>query len=302
MEDMMYHCWAFYQDGNFSLVTLALWDPYIEKFKARIFQEPSEMGETFAIGQWDGESTSAAPRSENGQSSNSNNDPSFVCKICAEPKSGSESFSIKGCSHSYCSGCMARYVASKLQDNITRIDCPVSCCTGSLEPEYCHLILPPEVFDRWGTALCEALILGTENFYCPYKDCSVMLIDDGKEVITNSECPSCYRMFCTQCKAPWHEGIECAEFQKLNKDERENEDIMLKNLAQNKKWKRCPTCKYYVERSFGCLFIHCRSHFSFPLEVSFMVSSVINYLISTYSLPFSSTTTNDIHLIACSII
>ncbi|XP_062091222.1 E3 ubiquitin-protein ligase RSL1-like [Humulus lupulus] len=195
---------------------------------------------------------------ENGQSSNSNNDPSFVCEICAEPKSGSESFSIKGCSHSYCSGCMARYVASKLQDNITRIDCPVSGCNGSLEPEYCRSILPPEVFDRWGTALCEALILGTEKFYCPYKDCSVMLIDDGKEVITNSECPSCYRMFCAQCKVPWHEGIECAEFQKLNKDEREKEDIMLKNLAQNKQWKRCPTCKYYVERSSGCLFIQCR--------------------------------------------
>ncbi|XP_062080609.1 E3 ubiquitin-protein ligase RSL1-like [Humulus lupulus] len=201
---------------------------------------------------------SATPRSENGQSSNSNNDSSFVCEICAEPKSGSESFSIKGCSHSYCSRCMVRYVASKLQDNITRIDCPVSGCNGSLEPEYCHSILLPEVFDRWGTTLSEALILGTEKFYCAYKNCSVMLIDDGKEVIMNSECPSCYRMFCAQCKVPWHEGIECVEFQKLNKDEREKEDIMLKNLAQNKQWKRCPTCKYYVERSSSCLFIQCR--------------------------------------------
>uniref|UniRef100_A0A803NTI7 RING-type domain-containing protein n=1 Tax=Cannabis sativa TaxID=3483 RepID=A0A803NTI7_CANSA len=131
---------------------------------------------------------------ENGQSSNSKDvDPSFVCEICAEPKSVNESFNIKGCSHSYCSECMA----------------------------------------RWGMALCEALILGTEKFYCPFKDCSVMLINDGKEVITNAECPSCYRMFCAQCKVAWHDGIECGEFQKLNKDEREKEDIMLKKLAQS---------------------------------------------------------------------
>ncbi|XP_030488179.2 E3 ubiquitin-protein ligase RSL1 [Cannabis sativa] len=196
---------------------------------------------------------------ENGQSSNSKDvDPSFVCEICAEPKSVNESFNIKGCSHSYCSECMARYVGSKLQDNITRIGCPVSGCNGSLEPEYCRSILPPDVFERWGMALCEALILGTEKFYCPFKDCSVMLINDGKEVITNAECPSCYRMFCAQCKVAWHDGIECGEFQKLNKDEREKEDIMLKKLAQSKLWKRCPTCKYYVERASGCLFIQCR--------------------------------------------
>ncbi|PON66070.1 E3 ubiquitin ligase RBR family [Parasponia andersonii] len=200
---------------------------------------------------------------ENGQSSNSKNDPSFVCEICVEPKSGNESFRVRGCSHVYCSECMARYVASKLQDNVTEIGCPVSECKGSLEPEYCRSILPQEVFDRWGMALCEALILGSEKFYCPYKDCSVMMIDDGKEIIKESECPSCYRMFCAQCKVPWHAGIDCAEFQKLNKDEREEEDIMLMQLAKKKHWRRCPNCNFYVERKDGCLYMLCRCRTAF---------------------------------------
>ena len=198
---------------------------------------------------------------ENGQSSNSENEQSFVCEICVEPKSGNQSFKIKGCSHVYCSECMARYVGSKLQENVTRIGCPVPDCNGSLEPDYCRSILPQEVFDRWGMALCEALILGSEKFYCPYKDCSMMMINDGKEVVKESECPSCCRMFCAQCKVPWHVGIECAEFQKLNKDEREQEDIMLMNLAQEKRWKRCPNCNFYVERVAGCLYMLCRSVF-----------------------------------------
>ncbi|XP_068342552.1 E3 ubiquitin-protein ligase dbl4-like [Pyrus communis] len=128
---------------------------------------------------------------ESGQSSNSKNDPDFLCEICVEPKSGIESFRIENCSHGYCTECMVKYVASKLQENITSIRCPVPDCIGLLEPEYCRPILPPEVFDQWGTALCEAVILGSEKFYCPYKDCSAMLIDDGKEVVRQSACPNC---------------------------------------------------------------------------------------------------------------
>lgn len=185
----------------------------------------------------------------------------FICDICVDERPKTERFCIKGCAHSYCSECTAKYVASKLQDNITSINCPVSGCNGRLEPEYCRSILPAQVFDRWGDALCEALILGSEKFYCPYKDCSLLLIDDRSgvdEAITHSECPNCRRLFCAKCRVPWHSEISCADFQKLNKDERDREDIMLMNLAKSKKWIRCPKCRVYVEKISGCLFIRCR--------------------------------------------
>ncbi|XP_059633279.1 E3 ubiquitin-protein ligase RSL1-like [Cornus florida] len=212
-----------------------------------------------------GESSNS--KSEKGGSSNSKSTsddlhaPTFICEICVEPKSYKESFSIMGCTHSYCSDCMIKYVASKLQDNITQIRCPVSDCKGLLEPEHCRSILPPEVFDRWGSALCEAVILGSEKFYCPYKDCSALLINDpvNGEVIRQSECPNCYRLFCAQCNVPWHLGIECAEFQKLNNDEDEREEagVRFKQLAEEKSWIRCPNCRFYVEKTLGCNTVHC---------------------------------------------
>ncbi|XVF88959.1 hypothetical protein PTKIN_Ptkin19aG0093300 [Pterospermum kingtungense] len=198
---------------------------------------------------------------EPGESSSSpqaNLDPSFFCEICVEPKQANESFNIKGCSHAYCTDCMIKYVASKLQDNITAIRCPVGNCEGSLEPEYCRSILPREVFDRWGDALCEAMVLASERFYCPFKDCSMLLINDGGQVVKESECPNCWRLFCAQCKVPWHAGIECGDFQKLHKNEREREDIMLMNLAKQKKWGRCPKCRFVVEKIMGCKYILCR--------------------------------------------
>lgn len=202
-------------------------------------------------------------RFEKGESSSSpSNGTPFVCEICTETKTARDAFTISGCSHAYCSDCVAMYVASKVEENVINIRCPVSGCTaGLLEAEDCRSILPAAVFDRWGKASCEAAITESEKFYCPFGDCSALLIDDGTEAVRESECPNCRRIFCAQCRVPWHDGIECAEFQKLNADERQKEDVMLMKLAKDMKWKRCPNCRFYVAKSEGCMYMKCRLPF-----------------------------------------
>ncbi|KEH37678.1 putative aminoacyltransferase, E1 ubiquitin-activating enzyme [Medicago truncatula] len=197
---------------------------------------------------------------EKGESSNSNNTP-FVCEICTDTKTMKDAFYISGCSHVYCSDCVAMYIGSKLEENIVKIQCPFPGCKGSLEADFCRSILPAKVFERWGKALCEALFDVSNKFYCPFPDCSALLIDDGTEAVRNSECPNCNRMFCAQCKVPWHEGFKCNKVEKLNADETKKEDVMLMRLAKKKKWMRCPKCRIYVARSMGCDHMVCRLHF-----------------------------------------
>ncbi|GAB2291591.1 hypothetical protein Dimus_025847 [Dionaea muscipula] len=189
--------------------------------------------------------------------------PVFVCDICSDDKYHEESFSIMGCDHSYCSDCVRNYVASKLENGVSQITCPVPNCNGLLDPEYCRDILPLDVYVRWGKSLCESVISASQKFYCPFKDCSAMMINDGAETVTKSECLNCHRLFCAQCKVAWHDGVDCGEYQKLNEDERGREDIMLRKLANNNKWRRCPICKIYVERTKGCNYIVCRCRVSF---------------------------------------
>nr|GMD04438.1 probable E3 ubiquitin-protein ligase RNF144A-B [Ipomoea batatas]GME14500.1 probable E3 ubiquitin-protein ligase RNF144A-B [Ipomoea batatas] len=186
----------------------------------------------------------------------------FMCEICYDEKEKIEIFKIMGCNHSYCSECVSKYIGSKVEDNISRICCPVTGCEGVLEPENCLSILPRPVFDRWVDALCEAMILASEKFYCPFKDCSALLIDEKVEV-AECECPECRRLFCAKCKVPWHSEISCSEFQKLNKNERQREDIQLMNFAAGRQWKRCPNCGIYVERVSGCGFMVCRCRCNF---------------------------------------
>ncbi|KAM7260130.1 hypothetical protein ACFE04_015871 [Oxalis oulophora] len=128
------------------------------------------------------------------------------------------------------------------------------------------------------------MIPESQKFYCPLKDCSALLINDGESLVMHSECPYCRRFFCAQCKVPWHAGIECAEFQKLNKDERDAEDLMLLNLAQEKGWKRCPACKFYVEKSMGCLFMRCRCGVTFCYNCGLSNTNFTHYC-ENYSLP-----------------
>ncbi|KAJ4842244.1 hypothetical protein Tsubulata_046560 [Turnera subulata] len=191
-----------------------------------------------------------------------------VCEICAETRTSNEFFSIKGCSHAYCTHCVAQYIESRLQENIIKIRCPVSDCKkGWLDPVNCREILPGEVFDRWGNALCEAAVPRSKKFYCPYKDCSAMLIKEGRRVSKECECPNCKRSFCVKCKVAWHSGMKCDAFQKLNEEQDENErgmeDIMLAKLAGDKRWKRCPVCRVYVEKTEGCNHMKCRCKTSF---------------------------------------
>ncbi|XP_021861310.1 E3 ubiquitin-protein ligase RSL1-like [Spinacia oleracea] len=122
---------------------------------------------------------------------------------------------------------MKSYVGSKLEEGASQVGCPVPNCFGMLDPEHCKEILTFEAFVRWGKLLCESTIVATQKFYCPFKDCSVLLLvdDESETTVTRSECPSCFRLFCAKCKVGWHHGIECAMYQTLSKDEREGEGV-----------------------------------------------------------------------------
>uniref|UniRef100_A0A0E0M1B1 RBR-type E3 ubiquitin transferase n=1 Tax=Oryza punctata TaxID=4537 RepID=A0A0E0M1B1_ORYPU len=191
---------------------------------------------------------------------------SFTCIICMDKVQASEEFLVSVCSHAFCKGCIGGYVAAKVSDNVAAIGCPdPGCEEGFVEIGQCRDIVPPELFDRWSVSLWESS-MGETKCYCPFKDCSAMLInnDDGDvEEITETECPHCHRMFCASCRVPWHDGIKCKEFKKLGDDEKGKEDLMLKKLAGKKKWQRCPQCRIYVEKSVGCMFMKCRCGFRF---------------------------------------
>ncbi|KAK8952260.1 hypothetical protein KSP39_PZI003666 [Platanthera zijinensis] len=134
--------------------------------------------------------------------------PDSSCEICTEPKHTSELFAIEGCSHAYCKTCLSQYVSSKVEKNELLIKCPSpDCTTGKLDPGACSPILEHGAFDRWCAALCESMV--ESKFYCPFRDCSALMINDAESVMKEAECPHCNRLFCAHCMVPWHAGLSC---------------------------------------------------------------------------------------------
>ncbi|KAJ4959129.1 hypothetical protein NE237_026240 [Protea cynaroides] len=78
-----------------------------------------------------------------------------------------------------------------------------------------HFIFAPEVIDRCDIA--DSLVCEIQRFYYPFRDCSAMVVNDGLEIIRESKCPVCRKLFCSQCTVPWHSGIVCISFPKLDR-------------------------------------------------------------------------------------
>ncbi|GJN16070.1 hypothetical protein PR202_gb03020 [Eleusine coracana subsp. coracana] len=169
------------------------------------------------------------------------------------------------CAHAFCRACLAGHVRAKVESGGAVVRCPDASCAAALDPELCRAALPADVFERWCAALCEALFVGARRTYCPFPDCSEMMVAEDDDAgggegdcVTQSECQGCRRLFCARCLVPWHAGVSCGEFQRLDVGERGREDLLLLETAREGKWKRCPRCRFYVELAQGCLHITCR--------------------------------------------
>ncbi|XP_060205066.1 E3 ubiquitin-protein ligase RSL1-like isoform X1 [Lycium barbarum] len=178
------------------------------------------------------------------------------CEICMDTKVTNEMFKLENCSdHSFCSDCISQYVQSKIQEHIFPVTCPGLKCRAIIEPVSCKSIIPEIVFEKWAGGLSEATLLACEKFYCPYKDCSELLIYDQDQDIIECVCPSCQRLLCAPCGVPWHTGVDCDKFQKEEKNR--EDDLKVEELSKKSNWMTCPHCKHLVQKADGCIHITC---------------------------------------------
>jgi hypothetical protein len=130
-------------------------------------------------------------------------------------------------------------------------------------------------------------VVGGDKFYCPFKDCSALLINDTPVEIRETECPHCHRLFCASCRVPGHSGIKCEEFKKLGDDENGQDDLKLRKLAKDRKWQRCPKCQMYVETGEDRrLRVHCLQVLTLSLLAVPTSSCTVNN--SNNGIPFSN--------------
>ncbi|KAJ4837538.1 hypothetical protein Tsubulata_028088 [Turnera subulata] len=181
-----------------------------------------------------------------------------VCIICREDKRGSDMFRSNKCDHdsSYCKDCVTQHVIVRLEEKNLRVTCLDLNCEAVLEPEDCRSFLPDEDLDEWEEEICLSVIPEAEKYYCPNKRCSVLLIRDGCEDLTETKCPHCRKQFCVRCNVPmdaFHEGLTCEKFQENMRDGSYSlSDDFATRFMEKNGWIKCPDCSFYVEKVSGC--------------------------------------------------
>ncbi|XP_074566376.1 E3 ubiquitin-protein ligase RSL1-like [Curcuma longa] len=193
------------------------------------------------------------------------------CGICMEEKYSFQCVAVRGCDHAYCAPCVSQYVATKVAANEAVIGCPdPECKAGVVDPEACRFILPDKVFHRWGDRLCEEAIAGPARFYCPFRDCSALLIHEEADanLTVVAKCLHCRRELCARCRVPWHENYTCEDYRSLVVDK---SGRSLVKLAKANKWQRCPYCGFFVQRSEGCA----RDHSATAVQVQWMTGPIV---------------------------
>lgn len=192
--------------------------------------------------------------------------PVKLCGICFEESS--DMFEGSLCFHRFCEACMTRYIHSMLEQRRHQIYCPHESCSEALTLDECRYFLPAEIFEQWSAVMVEAEIPEALKVYCPFSDCSGLLVKENVgtldvEDVDMAECPFCNRLFCARCKVPWHANLQCSEFQSLPTTDKTEADFLLLKLAEDHKWRRCGKCKSMVELIYGCNHITCRCRHEF---------------------------------------
>ncbi|CAG8434130.1 4738_t:CDS:10 [Ambispora gerdemannii] len=184
---------------------------------------------------------------------------------------------VLNCAHGYCLQCMANFLNSRLseQDVEFPIRCPFNCDT-EISEKIADKALGKDGMDLWNQKFAESLM--ENKVYCPNGKCSVPIdweVRPGEKDVS-IHCPMCRITFCPTCQynlfdtdLGWEktrlyenflhdERYTCEQYQALPIDERNPEDQAILLMAENKNWRRCPSCRTIVELYTGCNHITCR--------------------------------------------
>jgi len=137
---------------------------------------------------------------------------------------------------------------------------PLRCCAaehsevGDTIDNAVRRSLPKLLRQKYETAVLEKV--SKNKMFCPVPTCGALIVlDDGvKDALrgTPVACPGCFTAVCTACKAPWHEGLSCLQFQ-FFADKADS----VAGFCRRQNWMRCFECGHVVEKRAGCDHITC---------------------------------------------
>lgn len=159
------------------------------------------------------------------------------------------------CGHVYCSDCFGNQCAAANSESSIPIRCQGDACACQhiFTNEELKSALPSTLYETvLQTSLSIFIRTKPEKFqYCCTPDCDHVYRTSATGLVVT--CASCLALVCTSCQVVAHDGLSCAQYQR----------IANAGSAEFMAWKRannvkdCPKCKMPIEKTMGCNHMEC---------------------------------------------
>ena len=171
------------------------------------------------------------------------------CLICNDELTESEKKNnFLDCHHILCSSCYYEYLKENINSiNVIDIKCPAKDCNEILYNNFIEKLLINDIplLNKYKKFVNRRqLILNPNIQLCPFPDCESYAKKGKNKYVT---CIHNNHKFCFKCLKDWHGEKECIN--ELN--------IKFDHWRNPYKIKKCPKCKYYIEKNGGCNHIKC---------------------------------------------
>lgn len=156
------------------------------------------------------------------------------------------------CGHYICRECLAQLVRASARDEALY---PPRCCRQPLPVDSWTRLVEPSLLSTFRAKAAEFSVPPNERAYCPTPRCSAFLGRKAPRERTPLTCQACQMLVCSSCAQPFHPRMVC-EANKASFDQ-------LRQLASLQRWKECPGCQTYIQKTDGCPHMVCRCRVEF---------------------------------------
>ncbi|XP_075224867.1 putative E3 ubiquitin-protein ligase RNF144A [Lycorma delicatula] len=181
----------------------------------------------------------------------------FLCKLCLIEVPTSNMWTSTQCSCTFCLDCMRAYVEFEIAEGAYDISCPDALCEkqGVISMREIEDLVSSETLEKHKRfRLNREVELDKSRTWCPRAGCeTVCTVCSGPErcVPQSVHCPTCSTDFCSNCRAPWHQGVPCRP-----------EDLAAPPVPgvtfDSELIKCCPMCAVPIEKDEGCAQMMCK--------------------------------------------
>ena len=173
------------------------------------------------------------------------------CLICENKLTSEElDYNFIECFHGFCDSCYYDYLKEKIINNdVEYIKCPQKGCNTILNDNFIqnHLLSDIPLLEKYIKFKQRKQLAKDPNIQlCPYPNCESYANKNPKSLFVT--CLEGHK-FCFNCLKDWHENEKC----KIENDKK------FENWRNSRKVKRCPKCKYFIEKNEGCNHMTCRN-------------------------------------------